>query len=95
MFKTLIGHEKVSAISAITGIVEQNPEALQSLPCSPVAFAADLQDNFFNQSPTKKELLAQALMLGISFMDLCIYRNANSFQALKPIRHKANEVPLN
>ncbi|KAH1001389.1 uncharacterized protein LOC109533090 [Dendroctonus ponderosae] len=88
LFKTLIGYEKVSAITAITGIVKDDAGIVTLLPCSPVKFDCNVYTAFLNQSSANKELLAQALMLAVSFMDLCIYKNVDSYDALKPTRKK-------
>ncbi|CAG9768167.1 unnamed protein product [Ceutorhynchus assimilis] len=88
LFSTLIGYEKVSAISVITGIVNKDSKVIDSLPCTPIDFDPKLNLAFSNRSSFDKELLAQALMLVASFMDLCIHRNSKCIEALKPKRHK-------
>ncbi|CAG9854471.1 unnamed protein product [Phyllotreta striolata] len=73
LFKTLVGQERVSAISIIQQLLDNNDNF--SLPCTPVAVEPKLKTLFNAQISTNKELLGQALMLIISFMDLCVYKN--------------------
>lgn len=81
LFGTLIGSERVSSVTAINRLLKA--DLLDShLPYTPVLFDGTLKKTFFNQTSTKKELLAQALMLGVSFMDLYIRKKLQSCDAL-------------
>ncbi|XP_017771178.1 PREDICTED: transcription elongation factor, mitochondrial isoform X2 [Nicrophorus vespilloides] len=82
MFRTFVGNERVST----TGIVKQLLDKDDSLPCSTVEFQDNLKEYYFSQSASRKDLLGQSLMLVITFMNLCIYRNPNSLAAIAPGR---------
>lgn len=82
LFKTLIGFEKVSAVSTIVGLLKKDPKVLKTLPCGLIFFDSDLTAKFFSLTPSHKELQAQALMLAVAFMDLCVNKNKNSCATL-------------
>lgn len=82
LFKTLIGFEKVSAVSTIVGLLKKDPKVLKTLPCGLISFDSDLSTKFFSLTPSHKELQAQALMLAVTFMDLCVNKNKNSCATL-------------
>lgn len=82
LFRTLVGTERVAALDIVTQLIENTSTA----PCTPVQVDSQIRGNYMSQSPADKELLGQALMLIISFMDLCIYKNSSSIAALTPNR---------
>ncbi|XP_066148967.1 uncharacterized protein [Euwallacea fornicatus] len=82
LFNTLMGYEKVSAIPTIIGMIKRDTKLMESLPYTCVSIDNSLIQYFKSENSTNKELLAQALMLGISFMDLCVYKNKKSFEAV-------------
>ncbi|KAJ8915858.1 hypothetical protein NQ315_004672 [Exocentrus adspersus] len=85
LFKTLVGTEKVSAITTVMELVQNDGKSKSfSLPCTPITLTEQLRNAFLSQSPADKELLSQALMLVVSFMDLCIYKNPVSLVAITP-----------
>ncbi|XP_044272006.1 uncharacterized protein LOC123015953 [Tribolium madens] len=85
MFKTLVGNECVSCTSVILQLLGDSPDDF-TLPCSSITFEEKLKSDYLVQSPAHKELLGQALMLVIAFMDLCIRKNPISIKAIAPNR---------
>lgn len=88
LFNTLVGQEKVSAITIIEELLKNGDGPGSSLPTTPVTVEQRLKISFNSQPPAKKELLGQALMLIISFMDLCVYKNPVSIAAMNITRKK-------
>ncbi|CAH1119766.1 unnamed protein product [Phaedon cochleariae] len=83
LFRTLVGNEKVAAGTIITELVENDGKnKLFNLPCTPITIEDQLRDAFMSRASPTKELLGQALLLVISFMDLCIYKNSTSLSAI-------------
>lgn len=78
----MIGFEKVSAVSTIVGLLKKDPKVLKTLPCGFMSFESDLITKFFSLTPSNKELQAQAFMLAVAFMDLCVNKNKNSCATL-------------
>ncbi|XP_066258817.1 uncharacterized protein [Euwallacea similis] len=91
LFNTLMGYEKVSAIPKIIGMLKGDTEVMHSLPCTGVSIDNSLTQYFKSENSMNKELLSQALMLGISFMDLCVYKNKKSFEALTGKNQKGKQ----
>ncbi|XP_018567783.1 uncharacterized protein LOC108908277 [Anoplophora glabripennis] len=83
LFRTLVGNERVSALTKVTELVQNDGKLNHfSLPCTPVNVKEQLKNAFLSQTPASKELLGQALMLVVSFMDLCVYKNPISLVAI-------------
>ncbi|EEZ99841.2 uncharacterized protein LOC103313039 [Tribolium castaneum] len=85
MFKTLVGNECVSCTSVILHLLGDSPDGVM-LPCSSITFEEKLKSDYLGKSPAHKELLGQALMLVIAFMDLCVRKNPVSIKAIAPNR---------
>ncbi|XP_050517269.1 transcription elongation factor, mitochondrial [Diabrotica virgifera virgifera] len=89
LFKTLVGQEKVAAVTTINQLLQSNEDLENSsLPCTPITVEQQLKNAFSSQSPANKELLGQALMLVITFMDLCIYKNPCSLATVYSTNRK-------
>ncbi|KAJ8977678.1 hypothetical protein NQ317_010417 [Molorchus minor] len=90
LFRTLVGTEKVAALTAVSQLVKSD-EASDDflLPCTPISIEDNLRHAFLAKSSANKELLGQALMLVVSFMDLCIYKNPTSISALSSNKAKS------
>lgn len=82
LFKTLVGNEKVSASRSISQLINGEEEC--SVPCSPIKVDFDIKTRYHSQNAINKDLMGQALMLVISFMDLCVYKNSKSLNSLIP-----------
>lgn len=80
-----MGSEKVSTIQVVSELI--NNTSTTSLPCRHLTTDYQLRNIYASQSAVNKELLGQALLLVTSFMELCIYKNANSWTALRPGRN--------
>lgn len=74
LFQTLVGNERVSSRKIISELLESNSETF-SLPCTPITVEHQLINIYDSQSPASQELLGQALLLIVAFMDLCVYKN--------------------
>lgn len=78
LFKTLVGNERVSAATTVSNILENViPE---KLVYSPIQVTDELKYRYKDQTPITKEVLGQALLLTMAFMDICIYQNPNSLK---------------
>lgn len=73
MFGTLVGQERVSSVNKITNLLNNTIDPSQ--PYSSVTLEEELKKQFLGYSAIKKELLAQPLMLAITFMDICVKKN--------------------
>ncbi|KAJ8933684.1 hypothetical protein NQ318_011460 [Aromia moschata] len=76
LFRTLVGTEKVSALAVVMQLVESHSRSDFSLPCTPITLEQQLRDKYVMDTSANKELLGQALMLVVSFIDLCIYKKS-------------------
>ncbi|XP_045462453.1 uncharacterized protein LOC123672393 isoform X2 [Harmonia axyridis] len=80
LFKTWVGTESVSTISTIQKLFKYGEF---DLPCSPISVDQKLINSFEKQPSSNKELMGQSLLLTITFLELCIFKNPNSFARLK------------
>ncbi|KAK9871488.1 hypothetical protein WA026_012861 [Henosepilachna vigintioctopunctata] len=85
LFQTWVGTEKVSAIKTVEQLFN-NTEL--NLAYSPVHINQSLKEKFNKQSSLYQELMSQSLLLGITFLDLCVYKNPVSIQAISPSKRK-------
>ncbi|XP_056631786.1 transcription elongation factor, mitochondrial [Diorhabda sublineata] len=89
LFSTLVGQEKVAAVTTINELLNDNVETSEaSLPCTKIMVEQQLKAAFDSQTPVNKELLGQALMLVITFMDLCVYKNPAALDAVFSVSKK-------
>ncbi|KAG5898064.1 hypothetical protein JTB14_001770 [Gonioctena quinquepunctata] len=91
LFRTLVGKEKVSAVTTVTQLVENNCDEQSVLPCTPITVEPNLRNAFISHSPSDKELLGQALLLVVSFMDICVHRNPVSMKAVSVSKNDVND----
>lgn len=84
LFGALVGTERVSTEATIMDIINRNPNS--TLPCSKISVEPNLIDDYCKCSKGYKDLLDQALLLVITFMELCIYNNPISFGAIGKVR---------
>ncbi|CAH2004538.1 unnamed protein product [Acanthoscelides obtectus] len=75
LFKILVGNEKVSAITKVTRLIENDGTFEVEVPCSPISVNSHLKQAFMAENSENKELLSQALMLVVTFMDVCVRKN--------------------
>lgn len=85
MFKTFVGNECVSNIDVIHQLLSQ---VSCNLPCTPIKVDDDLRMIYLNETPTNQELLGQALMVTLTFTDICIRGNQLSLDAVAPNKKK-------
>lgn len=75
----LVGNERVSSSSTVDNLLLHKDD---TMPCSRINSDDCIRDYYYSQSPINRNLLGQALLIAITFMDLCIYKNINSLQVL-------------
>lgn len=81
LFKLLVGYERVSAIEVITELLESNVGTC-NLPCMPIAVNIEVRNSFKEHSTLNKELLGQALLVVVTFMNLFVYDNSKSWSVI-------------
>lgn len=81
MFGLVIGSEKIASVRTVNELLTPYPEDY-SHPCTPVVFEPELKAMYESQPPATKDLLGHALLLILTFMDICIYKNPVSIKAL-------------
>ncbi|GLV44772.1 uncharacterized protein CBL_14657 [Carabus blaptoides fortunei] len=80
LFRTLIGTERVSAATTVSNILTNNvPERMVYTPLS---VNDELHSMYNKQQPINKEVLGQALLLTMAFMDICVYQNPASLKVI-------------
>lgn len=85
LFRTLMGSERVSSTTIITNLLENARNNTKcTLPCTPIRMEEHMQEQYYSQTPVFRELLGQALLVIITFMDLCVYKNPASLAAVTP-----------
>lgn len=93
LFSTLVGQEKVAAVTTINELLNNNIETGKpSLPCTKILVEQQLKNAFNSQTPGNKELLGQSLMLVITFMDLCVYKNPAALDAVFSTSKKNKKI---
>ncbi|XP_065161611.1 transcription elongation factor, mitochondrial isoform X2 [Atheta coriaria] len=78
LFKTLVGNERVSSGAIISKLLDGHDD----LPCTAITTKGLIKSEFMSQSSVHKDLLGHALMLIVSFMNLCVYKNAASLHVI-------------
>ncbi|XP_060519729.1 uncharacterized protein LOC132697955 [Cylas formicarius] len=86
LFRTLIGGERVSALEVLKEFLEGDGSKHPQIPCTQIKVNARLKTEFNSKSAVDKELLGQALMLAVAFMEFCVYKNRASIEALASSR---------
>lgn len=79
MFNTLIGSECVAANQIVTKILENDPSEDHY---TKIQIPENLKREYEMYPGVEKEILGQALLLIMSFMDLCVYKNIESLKRL-------------
>lgn len=77
----MIGNEKVSAIEIVSQLLE-NSTANSRLVCTPVSVDLSTKTAFREHATANQELLGQALLVVVTFMDLFVYNNSKTWSAL-------------
>ncbi|KAK4872440.1 hypothetical protein RN001_014469 [Aquatica leii] len=85
LFRTLMGTERVSSTSAVNHLLEGVNS--KEFPCT-VKIDESFKDEYLSRNPIGKELLGQALLLIVAFMDICIHKNPASLAMVS--RNKKN-----
>lgn len=75
LYGTLVGNERVSTDQTVEMLL-QNPTD------SKVRVSEHLVTMFRSQKELQKDMLGHSLLLGLTFMDLCIYKNQESIDKL-------------
>ncbi|KAF2883956.1 hypothetical protein ILUMI_22214 [Ignelater luminosus] len=87
LFKTLMGTERVSSTTAVSNLLEHAKNSVNhNLPCNSIKAEGHIIEQYYSQSSVVKELLGQSLLLIITFMELCIYKNPTALGAVLPRR---------
>ncbi|KAI4470706.1 hypothetical protein MML48_1g09237 [Holotrichia oblita] len=81
LFGALVGTERVSIENTILSIISGATNT--SLPCSRLTIDPVLIDNYYKCLKGYKDLLGQALLLVITFMELCVYNNPESLKLIR------------
>lgn len=69
----------MSSSSTVDNLLLQNDE---TMPCTRINLEDSIKSHYYTQSTVNRDLLGQALLIAITFMDLCVYKNVNSLQVL-------------
>lgn len=85
LFKTWIGTENVSTIANVENLFNHDKF---DLPCSKINIDQSMINKFERQPSANKELMGQSLLLAITFLDVCVYKNQRSLRALIPQNRK-------
>ncbi|XP_061714714.1 uncharacterized protein LOC133523249 [Cydia pomonella] len=75
LYGTLVGNERVSTDQTVEMILQNTIESHVKVP-------ENLKTMFRSQKDLPKDMLGHSLLLGLTFMDLCIYKNQNSIDKL-------------
>lgn len=73
LYGTLVGNERVSTERTVTMLLNELKE--RSPKNSHAYVPEDLQEMFRSQKDLQKDMLGHCLLLSLTFMDLCIYKN--------------------
>lgn len=79
----MIGNEKVSAIKIVSQLLD-NSTPKSDLRCTPISVDSSMNTTFREHATPNQELLGQALLVVVTFMDLFVYNNTNTWSALLP-----------
>ncbi|XP_026327954.1 uncharacterized protein LOC113236163 [Hyposmocoma kahamanoa] len=80
LYGTLVGNEKVSTDQTVEMLLQSSN---QKSPNNSHVFVPErLQNMFRYQKDLQKDMLGHCLLLGLTFMDLCIYKNQESIDKL-------------
>ncbi|KAF5285985.1 hypothetical protein FQR65_LT12982 [Abscondita terminalis] len=75
LFRTLMGTERVSSTAAVNHLMEG--VTTDDFPCS-VIVDTKFKDDYLSKNAISKELLGQALLLVVAFMEICVHKNPKS-----------------
>ncbi|XP_049874274.1 uncharacterized protein LOC126372515 isoform X2 [Pectinophora gossypiella] len=80
LYGTLVGNEKVSTDQTVEMLLQNANN--ESSSKSHLLVPDKLQIMFRNQKDLQKDMLGHSLLLGLTFMDICIYKNQESIDKL-------------
>ncbi|XP_026762675.2 uncharacterized protein LOC113521352 [Galleria mellonella] len=80
LYGTLVGNEKVSTDQTVEMLLQEINEKTSNN--SKVYISPPIKHMFRSQNDLKKDMLGHCLLLGLTFMDLCIYKNQESINKL-------------
>ncbi|KAJ2943589.1 hypothetical protein O0L34_g16698 [Tuta absoluta] len=80
LYGTLVGNEKVSTDQTVEMLLQDSNQVSKN--CSHVYVPENLQTMFRNQKDLQKDMLGHSLLLALTFMDLCIYKNQEKINQL-------------
>ena len=79
LYGTLVGNERVSTDQTVEEILR---EASSRKSNSHVFVPENLVNEYRNLKELQKDMLGQCLLLALTFMDICIYKNKESINKL-------------
>lgn len=85
-YKYLIGNEKVATEQVVDLIFEYNESVkhVQEMPkLESIDITKDLKSYFRSSKPVEKEYLGNSLLVGLTFMKLCVQKNIKCIDTLK------------
>ncbi|XP_053606137.1 uncharacterized protein LOC128672775 isoform X2 [Plodia interpunctella] len=80
LYGTLVGNEKVSTDQTVEMLLQDINNKCENN--SHVYMSDNLKNMFRSQKDLQKDMLGHCLLLSLTFMDLCIYKNENSVRKL-------------
>ncbi|XP_022919524.2 uncharacterized protein [Onthophagus taurus] len=80
LFKTFVGGEKVSTIGIVSKLIENDTK----LACENILVDNLLIEQYETVPKDSKELLGRSLLLTITFMELIVKKNPESYKAIQP-----------
>ncbi|XP_028179367.1 uncharacterized protein LOC114366635 isoform X2 [Ostrinia furnacalis] len=82
LYGTLVGNERVSTDQTVEMML-QNMSARSTENFLPKAYISEeLKSDFRSRNELERDMLGHCLLLTLTFMDLCIYKNQESIQKL-------------
>ncbi|KAM3966370.1 LOW QUALITY PROTEIN: uncharacterized protein ACR2FA_012680 [Aphomia sociella] len=81
LYGTLVGNEKVSTDQTVEMLLQEMGEE-KSSDNSKVHISPSIQSMYRAQQELEKDMLGHCLLMGLTFMDLCIYKNETSITKL-------------
>ncbi|CAH0730006.1 unnamed protein product, partial [Brenthis ino] len=79
LYGTLVGNERVSTDQTVINLLQ---EAASRESNSHVFVPENLVNDYLSQKELQKDMLGQCLLLALTFMDICIYKNKESINKL-------------
>ncbi|KAK5640444.1 hypothetical protein RI129_011255 [Pyrocoelia pectoralis] len=94
LFRTLMGSERVSTTPAVNNLLGIGTIA-DVTPKISLIFCEELKEKYLSQNGINRELLGQALLLIVTFMEICVHKNVESLAAVTQGKKNGNKNQLN